>query len=114
MINIFKKQKKKSKKTEQRELDNMWKQKVKDRDMWCCQFCHKKLEGRSCHAHHILPKRMKGMRWDIHNGITLCPSHHKLGIFSAHNNALWFTYWLKTNRPDQFKYLVNKLVERGK
>ena len=64
---LFKKKKPKSKKTEQRELDEMFKQKVKDRDRWICQVCKslgkgKKLEGRSCHAHHILPKQMKGMK----------------------------------------------------
>jgi len=107
---LFKrKEKKKSKKTEQRELDEAWKKNVKERDDYICQICKKKLEGRSCHAHHILPKRTKGMRWDLQNGITLCANHHKLGIFSAHQNAIWFTFWLKTNKSNQFKYIINKL-----
>ncbi len=66
----------KSKKTEQRELDNVWKKKVKDRDKWTCQICRKKVVGKNCHAHHILPKGIKGMRWDVNNGITLCYAHH--------------------------------------
>ena len=103
----------KSKKTEQRELDDMWKHKVKERDNWTCQVCHKKVEKQNCHAHHILPKTIKGMRWDVKNGITLCYPHHKVGRYSAHMNALWFTYWLKTNKSDQFKYIINKLISTG-
>lgn len=106
--------KQKSKKTEIRELDNMWKQKVKDRDNWCCQVCHMKVIGKNCHAHHILPKKMRGLRWDVNNGITLCYQHHKVGNYSAHNNAIWFAFWLKTTKPEQFKYIVSKLTELKK
>ena len=100
---------KKSKKTEMRELDNMWKEKVRTRDNWTCQVCKKKLEPKNCHSHHILPKRMKGARWDVDNGIALCFNHHKVGNFSPHMNAIWFTFWLKTNKPKQFNYIIDKL-----
>lgn len=103
-----------SKKTEIRKLDEMWKTKVKQRDNYCCQICNKKVTGHNCQAHHILPKGIKGMRWDINNGITLCYQHHKVGLWSAHMNAIWFTFWLKTNKPLIFKYLVNKLTELGR
>ena len=36
------------------------------------------------------------------------------GIWSAHQNALWFTFWLKTNKPTQFKYIINKITEMGR
>lgn len=101
--------KKRSKKAENRELDLIWKQKVKERDEYFCQPCGKKVEGKNCHAHHILPKQIKGLRWDVNNGITLCYRHHKVGKFSAHMNAIWFAFWLKTNRSTQFKYIINKL-----
>lgn len=106
--------KKKSKKTELRELDEMWKTKVKQRDNYCCQICNMKVAGKNCHAHHILPKSIKGMRWDVNNGITLCYQHHKVGNYSAHMNALFFTYWLRTNRYQQFRYLIDKMIETGK
>lgn len=106
--------KKKSKKTEQRELDDVWKRNVKERDNYICQICGKYLKDtpRSCHAHHILPKRMKGMRWDVNNGIVLCPNHHKLGIFSPHQNAIWFFGWMRANKPQQLNYIINKLARR--
>ena len=108
-----KKVKKKSKKTELRELDDMWKHKVKYRDEWMCQICKKKVVGKNCHAHHILPKGIKGMRWDVSNGITLCYQHPKVGHWSAHMNAIWFTFWLKTNKNAQFKYVIDKMTKLG-
>ena len=95
----------------ERDLDEMWKKKVKDRDEWTCQVCKKKVEGHNAHAYHILPKGIHGMRWDVDNGITLCYNHHKVGRYSAHMNAVWFTYWLKTHNPKQFKHIINKLIQ---
>jgi hypothetical protein len=96
---------------EQKKLDEIWKKKVKQRDSYCCQVCKKKVEGKNCHAHHILPKGMETSRWDLDNGITLCYRHHKVGKYSAHMNAIWFTFWLKTNKYIQFRYVINKLKE---
>ena len=105
---------KKSKKTEERELDEMWKKKVKDRDNWECQVCKKKLKKNNCHAHHILPRQLKGLRWDIHNGITLCYPHHKVGVYSPHQNAIWFFGWMKQNKKQQLNYCIDKLIQHGK
>jgi hypothetical protein len=52
-----------------------------------------------------------GSRWDIDNGITLCYYHHKAGMLSAHQNALWFTYWLKTNKYKLFKHALSSLID---
>lgn len=42
-------------------------------------------------CHHLVPERIfPAMRYDVDNGVVLCPSHHKFGKFSAHKNALWF------------------------
>ena len=45
---LFKKKRKYRKKTpkqkEEKELDEMWTKKVKDRDNWTCQICHKKFD----------------------------------------------------------------------
>ena len=104
----------KSKKTEIKELDNIWKNKIKDRDGHKCQICGKRLEPRNCHAHHIIPRQIRGMRWDVNNGITLCYAHHKIGIYSPHQNAIWFYGWLNANRPNTLKYCINKLKEVSK
>ena len=103
-----------TKKTELRNLDDTWRKKIKERDNYTCQICQKKLKGNNCHAHHILPKGIRGCRWEINNGITLCYPHHKVGTYSAHMNAIWFAFWLKTNKLSQFKWIINKLKELGK
>lgn len=104
----------KSKKTIEREFDEMWKHKVKHRDGWKCQICGKKLQGKNCHAHHILPKQLKKLRWDIHNGITLCYNHHKVGIYSPHQNAIWFYGWMNENKSMQLRHVIDKLKQLGK
>lgn len=102
---------KKSKKTIKREQDLEWKNKVKARDNFTCQICKKKVSGLNCHAHHIITKQIKELQYDLMNGITLCYQHHKVGKFSPHQNALWFANWLKINKPEQYKYSMNKLQE---
>lgn len=104
----------KSKKTQERELDTMWKTKVKKRDGFVCQICLKKVEKNNCHAHHILPRQMKKMKWDINNGITLCYNHHKVGIYSPHQNPLWFYGWMNEHKKTQLKYCIDKLEQYGK
>ncbi len=105
----------KSKKTENRELDEMWKKKVKERDKYTCQICHKKLTSKTSRAHHILPKLIgRGLRWDIWNGLTLCDYHHRRGVYSPHQNAIWFYGWLNENKPAVTKYVINKLKKLEK
>jgi hypothetical protein len=103
----------KSKKTIDKEMLEIWKKRVKERDHFKCQICGKKLEPKNCHAHHIIPRQIRGLRWDVNNGITLCYNHHKIGIYSPHQNALWFYGWMNANKPEQLKYCIQKLKELG-
>lgn len=97
-------------KAETKKKDGVWKNLVKDRDSYECQVCHNKnVAARGLQAHHILPRQFVDFRWDVKNGITLCSSCHKWSRFSAHQNALWFYLWLKSNKPIQFSYLMEKL-----
>jgi len=101
-------------------IDNIvlkkWALKVKERDNWICQVCKKDLRDntRNCHAHHIIPKIIKETRYDIDNGITLCAYHHggnpRLAApYSPHQNALWFSNWLKYNKNTIYVKLMNIL-----
>ena len=112
---FFKKKRVKSKKTEERELDEMWKKRVKERDNYTCQICNKILTSKQSRAHHIIPRMFgRGLRWEVLNGITLCDYHHRLGVYSPHQNAVWFYGWLKANKPQQLKYILEKLKQYGK
>lgn len=53
-----------------------WKLSVFERDGRICALCGKQSK-RTCHAHHILPKRdRQDLLFDINNGITLCKDCH--------------------------------------
>ena len=85
-----------------------WSKKVRDRDGNKCAVC-----GRTdlVQAHHIVQKKYdKELRFDLNNGIALCPRHHSFGKWSAHMGSFFFTCWLEQNRPNQYAYLRAKIL----
>ena len=62
-------------------------------------------------CHHIIPSEFKAFRYDVNNGIALCPSHHTLGKWSAHKSAVWFNNWLHNNHYDLWKIALNRLLD---
>ena len=89
--------------------DKEWSRKVKERDGFKCQI--NGCEKTRLNSHHIIPWQYKETRTDLMNGITLCVSHHTFGKKSAHKNALWFSNWLRENKPDLYNYLMEKINE---
>ena len=65
-------------------------------------------------AHHIIDKRFGILRFDILNGILLCPSHHKFGLESFHNNPIFAYEFLKAKFPNRISYLKEKSKESKK
>ena len=94
----------KSKKWIERENLRIWREEVLKRDKGLCQICMKKPNMQ--HIHHIIPRKVKELRYDVMNGITLNFYYHKVGKNSAHQNALFFSSWLRKNKPKQYKYLM--------
>jgi len=83
--------------------DKAWANAVKTRDGWKCVIC---AETNRPNAHHIIARENHSAKYDIHNGISLCPKHHFFcRQLSAHNNPMGFLIWLERNRPDQFSYI---------
>ena len=100
---------KKSKTTSFQAQLNHWSKEVRERDGNRCVICGKE---KYVQAHHILPKRFfRKFALEIDNGISLCPAHHCFGKFSAHMNSIWFSEWLKNNRPEQFEKALERLNE---
>ena len=91
------------------EEDKEWAKEVKDRDGWSCVICKSPLRP---NAHHIIARENHKTKYDIRNGITLCPKHH---FFcrqqSAHNNPIGFLIWLEINRPSQLSHVKTKMQE---
>lgn len=84
-----------------------WSHSVRERDGKKCVVC-----GREdfLNAHHILPKEnYKEFMYEIVNGVTLCPSHHKFNKYSAHKNQIWFSKFLQDNRKHQYKWAMNNV-----
>lgn len=96
----------KSKKTIERENLAAWREICLTRDKHKCQICG--TQSKKPHVHHIIPKQFKQFRYDINNGIVLCFNHHKVGMYSPHQNSLFFCLWLEKNKNEQYKYLLNK------
>lgn len=108
---------KKSKKRIEWEKIQEWKRKIFERDNGMCQICvsQGKLNklGKHYQTHHLLPRQLKDYKFDILNGILLCFNHHKLGVYSAHNNGLWFYEWLKHYKPEHYLY-CSKIIKNLK
>jgi hypothetical protein len=83
-----------------------WADNVKNRDKRKCIYCG---AIKWLNAHHIIPREIEEFRWDLDNGVSLCPKHHKFSReFSAHKNSLAFILWLSRCRTLQYKRLVEK------
>ena len=85
-----------SRKSLEKKLDEQWR--VDVRKAWLSKvgpYCAvPTCKNPARDAHHIFSRRARGVRWDVKNGIMLCPYHHTLGVPSAHkcpiDNPLWF------------------------
>lgn len=105
-----------------------WSQAVQKRDGYACIICgavaHVKMKdgvpviGKKSkrqiiiplHSHHLLRKEdYKHLSRKRMNGICICPGCHKYKKESAHGNPIFFTLWLRKNRPDQYHWVKEQL-----
>ena len=94
-------------KIEKRHADETWSSLVKSRDNDQCIICGK---TKYLNAHHLISRTNKELRFDVMNGVSLCPKHHRFSFdFSAHQNPFVFILWLMKNRQEQFEYLKEKV-----
>jgi predicted restriction endonuclease len=90
--------------------DKLWADSVKKRDGGCviCGATYR------LNAHHLIPREVKETKYDIDNGLSLCPKHHMFSRkVSAHNNPLSIVLWLMKNRKWQLDYVLKRLEEIG-
>lgn len=84
------------------------------RSVGVCAVCGRGSPEVTLNAHHLLPKeRYPEHKLRLKNGICLCYLHHKGGKFSAHRNSVWFSEWLKQNRPEQWRWCVANMGEHS-
>lgn len=86
-----------------------WADEVKDNDNRKCVICE---SVDRLNAHHIIPRQNHEFRFDVRNGISLCPKHHRFSFeFSAHHTPFEFMEWFREHRRSQYNYLKKKLEE---
>ena len=76
------------KKKEDNKLLKIWKAKGLEDAGFKCELCGKS-DGQ-LHPHHFIGRRNRATRWYLPNCVVLCPSHHTMGLWSAHENPAWF------------------------
>jgi hypothetical protein len=106
---ITKKKQRSMDRTSKKKKLSEWSLSVRARDGKKCVVCNRE---DFLNAHHILPKEnYKEFMYDIMNGITLCPSHHKFSKYSAHKNQVWFAEFLRTYCKEQYKWAIANVGE---
>lgn len=100
-----------------RRLFKLWSEAVRSRNEFKCEYC-KKGRGDIGHggnpinkidAHHFMNRDITDcpLKFDIRNGIGLCPYHHKFSPDeSFHMNPVITMEWLQKNRPDSYKFVL--------
>ena len=84
--------------------DELWSLSVKTRDDFKCVICG---ETKMPNAHHLISRKVFKYRWDVSNGLTLCPDHHEFSVKCSAHTAPWaIEEWMKENRPEQYKQHV--------
>lgn len=69
-----------------------------------CEVCDKK---EYVNTHHVVGRRNLMLRWDVRNGVALCPLHHVFGKESAHQNPVWFQdVWMIDHRDDDLAWIT--------
>lgn len=91
-------------KRDEKKADIQFAKDIKVRDGMKCVICGSE---KSLNTHHLFPRERRDTRHNPLNAITLCILHHKFSLaISPHKNAVEFVLWLRWNRPEHFKFLV--------
>jgi len=101
-----------------RRLFRLWSEAVRDRAMLKCEYC--KIENKAINvngvstkldSHHLISRKVKDLplKFDINNGICLCPICHKWGIPSFHRDPITTITWLMKNSPERYNYVLNNV-----
>lgn len=93
---------KKQKKKLEKECMALWAKIVKLRAGNICEYpgCNK---TNNLNAHHIFTRARTSTRYDVENGMCLCPTHHTLGADAAHRDPEFKDFIIARNvRTDLF------------
>ena len=87
-----------------------WRSDVLAKDGDGCVVCPEyKRKLKNCNVHHIIPKEFIEFALNVDNGISLCPSHHTLGRFSAHKHPIWWIKWMSKHVPEMYWIAIDRM-----
>ena len=90
--------------------DELWRMLVKlEYDNQCpiCKSLGIPTEDTILNAHHLISRRVFKYRWDVGNGILICPKHHEFDLHISAHTAPWgFEDWMKANLPEKYTLWV--------
>jgi len=99
----------KAKRIQERRMDVKWSKCI--RAIRKCAMCGE--TNKQLHAHHLITRSRKCLRWKLENGLCLCASCHKLGAESAHRNPHVFTMRLRERYPDRWEWIRDNKATVG-
>jgi len=87
--------------------DKLWGKRIHERDQ-SCVVCG----SEPAQAHHIIGRKNYRLRWELDNGVLLCPKHHTFDTkFSAHQTPTLFGEWFEENYPERHQFLRDHVNE---
>lgn len=105
-----------------RRLFKLWSEAVRGRVDFKCEYCgmargtiNENGKSIKVDAHHLMNRDITDcpLKFDIRNGICLCPRHHKFSPDeSFHMNPVVTMDWVQRNRPDSFTFVLQNYKTR--
>ena len=105
-----------------RRLFKLWSEAVRGKNMFKCEYCgiergtiNENGKPVKIDAHHLMNRDITDcpLKFDIRNGIGLCPKHHKFSSDeSFHMNPVVTMNWILEHRPDSFKFVLENYKVR--
>ncbi len=94
-----------------KKLDALWSEIVKLRAGRRCEVCG---ESSYLNAHHYVSRSNRRLRWELYNGVAVCPKHHTFANESFHRDPVWGGDWMEDNREDNLIEIENHRQEIAK
>jgi len=98
-----------------RRLFKLWSEAVRENAGHQCEYCgikrgdiNKNSKKTKIDAHHFYSRNISDcpLKFDIRNGIAVCPICHKFGELAFHRNPIVCYEWLKAKQPDKHKFVL--------
>jgi hypothetical protein len=93
----------------ERRMDIVWSKYIKNKFNNKCYICG---VTKQLTSHHLIPREIKCLRWNVKNGICLCVKHHKYSfVISPHRSPLAFHIKIIYDFADDINELLDEYIK---